>query len=58
MRAPSETNLAKLKELGFKPTEQARAAMIIIGKIDVKKLEELALLDFVNRVGPPPGEGA
>jgi Ca-activated chloride channel family protein len=50
----SDANIAKLKELGFTVILKPQSAKLAIGKADVKKLEELALLEFVKRVDLPP----
>ncbi|MFH1539051.1 MAG: VIT and VWA domain-containing protein [bacterium] len=48
----SERNLETLKKSGFKVLAESKAANLIVGEIDVRKLEELALLDFVSFVRP------
>ncbi len=50
----SDANIAKLKELGFTVLLKPGSAKLAIGKADVEKLEELALLEFVKRVDLPP----
>jgi hypothetical protein len=50
----SEASMKKLKDLGFTVLARAKAARMLIGRIDVAKLEDLALLDFVRRVELPP----
>ncbi|GAH32805.1 unnamed protein product, partial [marine sediment metagenome] len=53
----SEENLAKLKELGFQVMGQAKSVKMLIGKLPVDKLEEVAQLDFVRLVEPAPTSG-
>jgi Ca-activated chloride channel family protein len=48
----SETTLTALKELGFEQTSESKAVKLLIGSIDVRKLEDLAKLDAVIRVQP------
>jgi Ca-activated chloride channel family protein len=48
----SEQVLAKLKELGFKELARAKSVNLLIGTIDVSKLEDLARIDEVRRVEP------
>ena len=48
----SDETLAQLKEIGLKILAQAKTAKLVIGSIDVTKLEELAKLDVVVRVEP------
>ena len=50
----AETFRAKLKELGFTVLLKPGSAKLAIGKADVEKLEDLALLEFVKRVDLPP----
>jgi hypothetical protein len=52
LTALSDEVLAKLKKLGFKELAQAKSVSLVIGTIDVKKLEALAKLDVVRRVDP------
>jgi len=54
----SDENLAKLKELGLQILGQAKSVKMVIGKLPVDKLEEVAVLDFVVRVEPVPAAGA
>ena len=54
----SDENLAKLKELGLQILGQAKSVNMVIGKLPVEKLEEVAVLDFVVRVEPVPAAGA
>lgn len=49
----SDAALAKLKELGFETVIASKVAKMVVGKIPVAKLEELALLDAVRRVEVP-----
>ncbi len=53
----SDENLAKLKELGLQILGQAKSVKMVIAKLPVEKLEELAVLDFVVRVEPVPAAG-
>jgi Ca-activated chloride channel family protein len=48
----SDEVLSKLTELGFKELAQAKSVNLVIGTIDVEKLEALAKLDAVRRVDP------
>ncbi|HUU98899.1 MAG TPA: VIT domain-containing protein [Phycisphaerae bacterium] len=48
----SAETIAALKELGFIQTGESKAVKLLIGTIDVRKLEELAKLDAVIRVKP------
>ena len=48
----SEPTLAALKELGFEQTSDAKAVKLLVGAIDVRKLEDLAKLDAVVRIQP------
>jgi Ca-activated chloride channel family protein len=48
----SETTQAALKELGFEQTSDSKAVKLLIGSIDVRKLDDLAKLDAVIRVQP------
>ncbi|MBU0616749.1 MAG: hypothetical protein KKI02_03445, partial [Planctomycetes bacterium] len=48
----SEETLEALKELGFVQTGESKAIKLLIGTIDVRKLEDLAKLDAVIRVKP------
>jgi len=52
LRDLSEKTLAGLKELGFVQTGESKAARVLIGSIDVRKLEELAKLEAVVLVRP------
>ena len=49
----SDETMKMLKELGLEVLVQTRAIRMVIGLIDVSKLEELALLDPVRRVALP-----
>jgi hypothetical protein len=49
--ASAET-LKKLEELGFSKTGESKAISLVIGSIDVRKLEALAELELVIRVKP------
>ncbi len=46
----SEATLKKLADLGLVVLLKPQSANMVIGSIDVKKLEELALLKEVRRV--------
>ncbi len=48
----SAETLAKLKELGFEQSGEAKGARVLIGSIDVRKLEALSKLDEVSAVRP------
>lgn len=49
----SEAALTKLKQAGLEIIFQSSTAKMVIGKIDVQKLEQLALLNLVRFVEPP-----
>ena len=49
----SDETMKLLKELGLEVLVQTKAIRMVIGLIDVSKLEELALLDSVRRVALP-----
>ena len=51
----SEKTLVALKELGFEQTGESKAVKLLIGTLDVRKLEALATLDAVIRVKPVVG---
>jgi Ca-activated chloride channel family protein len=51
----SDKTLKALEELGFVQTGESKAVKLLIGTIDVRKLEELAKLDAVIRVRPVKG---
>jgi hypothetical protein len=48
----SEKTLEALKKLGFEQTGESKAVKLLVGTIDVRKLEELAVLDAVLSVKP------
>ena len=48
----SAETVAALKELGFVQTGESKAVKLLIGTIDVRKLEDLAKLGAVIRVKP------
>ncbi len=48
----SGETITALKELGFVQTGESKAVTLLIGTIDVRKLEDLAKLDAVIRVKP------
>ncbi len=45
-------NLAKLKELGFEILLDSRTSKVVIGRLTIEKLANLAELDFVRYVSP------
>jgi Ca-activated chloride channel family protein len=51
----SDETLKALTELGFVQTGESKAVRLLIGTIDVRKLEHLAKLDAVLRVKPVKG---
>jgi len=55
LRDLSDETLKALKELGFVQTGESKAVRLLIGTIDVRKLEDLAKLDVVIRVKPVKG---
>ena len=55
LRDAAEKTLAALKALGFDQTGESKAVNLLIGTLDVRKLEELAKLDVVIRVKPVAG---
>jgi hypothetical protein len=55
LRDTSEQTVAALKALGFEQTGDSKAVTLLIGTIDVRKLDELARLDAVIRVKPVAG---
>jgi Ca-activated chloride channel homolog len=52
LRDTSPQTIDALKQLGFVQTGESNAARLLIGRIDVHKLAELAQLDAVIRVTP------
>jgi len=52
LRDASDETLEALKELGFVQTGESKAVKLLIGTIDVHKLEDLAKLGAVLRVKP------
>jgi Ca-activated chloride channel family protein len=48
----SEKTLAALQALGFEQVGESKAVSLLIGSIDVRKLEELAKLEAVIRIRP------
>ena len=50
----SEASLAKLKELGFTVVLHPGSVKMVIGKAEVKRLEEIALLEVVKKVDLVP----
>jgi Ca-activated chloride channel family protein len=55
LRDASENTLTALKALGFEQTGESKTVSLLIGTLDVRKLEELAKLDAVIRVKPVAG---
>jgi Ca-activated chloride channel homolog len=45
-------NLAKLKELGFEIVLEPKSAKMVIGRLPIEKLQQLAELSFVRYVAP------
>ncbi|MGE0479215.1 MAG: hypothetical protein AB7Q17_01965, partial [Phycisphaerae bacterium] len=54
LRDTSAKTLAELKKLGFVQSGATTAATMVIGTLDVRKLEELSKLEFVIEVRPVP----
>ncbi len=52
IRDTSPSTISALKELGFVQTGESKAIKLLIGTIDVRKLENLAQLEAVIRVTP------
>jgi Ca-activated chloride channel homolog len=52
LRATSPQTIDALRQLGFVQTGESKAARLLIGSIDVRRLMELAKLDAVIRVTP------
>ena len=48
----SEKTLDALKKLGFEQTSESKTVKLLVGTIDARKLEELAVLDAVITVKP------
>jgi Ca-activated chloride channel family protein len=55
LRDVSADTLAALTKLGFAQKADSKAVRLVIGSIDVRKLEELAKLDAVLRITPVGG---
>lgn len=55
LRDVSEQTRAALKTLGFELAEESKSINLLIGTLDVRKLEELATLDVVISVRPVAG---
>jgi Ca-activated chloride channel family protein len=55
LRDLSDETLKALRELRFVQTGESKAVRLLIGTIDVRKLEDLAKLDAVIRVKPVKG---
>jgi Ca-activated chloride channel homolog len=56
LRDLSDETLAALKKLGFEQTGDSKTVKLLIGSVDVRKLEELSKLDVVIRVQPIGGK--
>ncbi|MEE9297161.1 MAG: VIT and VWA domain-containing protein [Phycisphaerae bacterium] len=56
LRDTSEATLKALKDLGFVTTAESKAVRMLIGTIDVRKLDALAEIDAVMRVAAAVGE--
>ncbi len=52
----SDKVLAKLKEMGFTVNTYSKEQKVIRGIVSVKKLEDLAKLDFILKIDPVPSE--
>jgi Ca-activated chloride channel family protein len=52
LRDTSDATLESLKKLGFVQTGESKAIRLLIGTLDVRKLEELSKLDAVIRITP------
>lgn len=52
LRDTSEKTLEALRKLGFAQTGESKAIRLLIGTIDIRKLEDLAALDAVLRITP------
>ncbi|MDQ3812706.1 MAG: VWA domain-containing protein, partial [Armatimonadota bacterium] len=52
LRDTSDKTLESLKQLGFVQTGESKAIRLLIGTLDVRKLEELSKLDAVVRIEP------
>jgi Ca-activated chloride channel homolog len=48
----SESTIAQLKKLGFEIVLEPKSAKLLIGRIAIEKLEDLAKLNFVTYVSP------
>jgi Ca-activated chloride channel family protein len=55
LRDTTSTTLSQLERLGFVQTGESKAVRLLIGRIDVRHLEELAKLDAVIRITPVVG---
>jgi len=55
LRDTSRATLGQLEQLGFVQTGESKAVRLLIGRIDVRRLEELAQLDAVIRITPVVG---
>jgi hypothetical protein len=53
----SEANLEQLKKLGFQLVLRPNQGRLVIGRMDVSRLEELARLPFVRYVGKASIQG-
>jgi len=52
LRDTSPQTIDALKQLGFVQSGESKAARLLIGSIDVRRLAELAKLDAVIRITP------
>jgi len=48
----TDETIAQLKQLGFEVVSDAKNSKVVIGRLPVEKLEELAKLKFVKYVAP------
>ena len=48
----SDETIKALKDLGFVQTGESKAVKLLIGTLDVRKLEDLAKLEAVIRIKP------
>ncbi len=55
LRDLSDATLCALRELGFVRSGESKLGRILVGRIDVRKLEDLALFDAVVAVEPLHG---
>ncbi len=55
LRDLSADTLAALKKLGFEQSGDSKTVKLLIGTIDVRKLDELSKLEAILRIDPVPG---